>query len=240
MNSLFSKHRWMQVMWGILLFVAGAITIIFAVTSKGEDVALALGIAIAVVLFAYGLTIIFSSFLELKDGFFKYEIIIGAFVVAVGVVFCINHSLVADIIVSIIYVSLITFGLIFGIRAVLAIVSKQKVWWMPLCIVLAVLFIAAGILCLIFRRDVLNACYIVLGAILIIVGIIEVYMSIKRALESNSIGIEHKERKSRKSSKKKENKAAKVEEKEVVAEETPLIDVSTSENTEEKNEIVVK
>ena len=240
MNSLFSKHRWMQVMWGILLFVAGAITIIFAATSKGEDVALALGIAIAVVLFAYGLTIIFSSFLELKDGFFKYEIIIGAFVVAVGVVFCINHSLVADIIVSIIYVSLITFGLIFGIRATLAIVSKQKVWWMPLCIVLAVLFIAAGILCLIFRRDVLNVCYIVLGAILIIVGIIEVYMSIKRALESNSIGIEHKERKSRKSSKKKENKATKVEEKEVVAEETPLIDVSTSVNAEEKNEIVVK
>ena len=50
-----------------MLFVAGAITIIFAVANKGEDVDIALGIAIAVVLFAYGLTVVFSSFLELKD-----------------------------------------------------------------------------------------------------------------------------------------------------------------------------
>ncbi len=81
----------MQVVWGILLFVAGAITLIFAFSNNSEDsntnVSLVLSISLAIVLFAYGLTIIFSSFLELKDGFFKYEIILGAFIVAIGIVF---------------------------------------------------------------------------------------------------------------------------------------------------------
>lgn len=242
MNSLFNKHRWMQLMWGILLFVAGAVTIIFAVSNEGANVSLALSIAIALILFAYGFTIVFSSFLELKDGFFKYEIIIGAFVIAVGIVFCLNISLLQDIIVSLIASSLLVFGTVFAARVVMAFVKKMKVWWMGLCIVIAVLFLAAGVLCLVFRKDVVNICYFVLGAILVIVGIIEIYITIKRAIEANKIGIEQKEygtkEKVKNPAKEKKNK----KEKEPV-ESTPKsdvvdVDVTVSED-EEKNEVAV-
>ena len=124
MNSLFNKHRWLQVLWGILLFVAGIITIIFAVTNKGENVSTALSVAIAIVLFSYGLTIVFSSFLELREGFFKYEILIGAFVIATGIVFCMNVDFIKDVIVSLISASLLTFGAVFAIRAILGFVFK--------------------------------------------------------------------------------------------------------------------
>lgn len=193
MNSLFNKHRWMQVMWGILLFVAGAITIIFAVTNEGANVSLALSVAIAVILFAYGLTIAFSSFLELKDRFFKFEIIIGALIIAVGIVFCLNIDLIKGILVDTISAALLAFGAAFTTRAIIAYVRKLKVWWKPLCIVFATLFLAAGVLCLIFKANVVDACFIVLGVILILVGIFEVYMSIKRAIEASKQAIEQKE-----------------------------------------------
>lgn len=192
MNSMFSKHRWMQVMWGILLFVAGAITIIFAVTNKGDNVSLALSIALAVILFAYGLTIIFSTFLELKSNFFKYELVVGAFIVAIGVVFCLNVRVISEILVNTIAASFLTFGAVFLARAIIAISTKQKVWWMPLCFVLAALFIAGGVLCLIFAEKVTNICFIVFGAVLVIVGVIQVYLAVKRAVEANKPAIEKK------------------------------------------------
>ena len=258
MNSLFNKHRWMQVMWGILLFVAGAITIIYTFANEGANVSLVLSISIAIVLFAYGFTIVFSSFLELKDGFYKYEIIIGAFIVAVGIVFVMNIDLLTDIIVSLISASLLTFGTTFVARAVMAFAKKMKVWWMSLCIIFAVLFIAAGVLCLIFKDKVVDVCYLVLGGILVVVGCIEIYITIKRAIEGNKIGIEQKqevreEKKDKKSKKdKKATKEAPVEEvkpapevfENEVAEQIEgpktIPEYDASESDDDKNELVVK
>ncbi|MCQ2086829.1 MAG: DUF308 domain-containing protein [Bacilli bacterium] len=241
MNSLFQKHKWLQVVWGIMLFVAGAITIIFAFSNEGQDVDIALGIALAVVLFAYGLTVVFSSFLELKDKFFKYEIIVGAFVIVAGVVFSINYKVISNIIVSSISISLLTFGVVFIARAILSICMKQKVWWMPLCIALAVIFVAGGVLCIIFEEKVLNICYIVLGVILGIVGIIEIYITIRRAIEGNRTGIEQKTE--AKSSKKKVSKKKKAETETKDEQDVVEVDLTTEENNdneEPKNEIVVK
>lgn len=262
MNSLFQKHRWMQVMWGILLFVAGAITIIYTFANGDQEdsnVSLVLSIALAIVLFAYGFTIIFSSFLELKDKFFKYEILIGAFIIAVGIVFVLNIKLLQDIIVSLIAASLLTFGAVFAIRTIVAFVRKLKVWWIGMCIALAVLFIAAGVLCLIFRSDVVDYCYVVLGAVLVLVGGGEIWLTIKRAMEANNIGIEQKgpaeevrdnPKKDKKDKKKKkgevEPEVKRQPEPEVfdneVPEEKPVleIDVSSDEPSEDKNELIVK
>lgn len=258
MNSLFQKHRWMQVMWGILLFVAGAITIIYTFANgdkEDSNVSLVLSIALAIVLFAYGFTIIFSSFLELKDKFFKYEILIGAFIVAVGIVFVLNIELLKNIIVSLIAASLLTFGAVFLARTIIAFAKKLKVWWIGLCIALAVLFIAGGVLCLIFRSDVVDYCYVVLGVVLIIVGGGEIWLTIKRAMEANSIGIEQKgpaeevrdNPKNKKDKKKKSEPEPEVKpQAEVfdngVPEEKPVleIDVSSDESNEDKNELVVK
>ncbi len=258
MNSLFQKHRWMQVMWGILLFVAGAITIIYTFANEDGDVSLVLSVALAIVLFAYGFTIVFSSFLELKDKFFKYEILIGAFIVAVGVVFVMNIDLLKDIIVSLIAASLLTFGAAFTARTIMAFVKKLKVWWIGMCIALAVLFIAAGVLCLIFRDKVVDICYLVLGGVLILVGGGEIWLTIKRAMEANNIGIEQKgpaeevrdnpkkDKKDKKKKKDEEPEAKRQSEPEVfdndVAEEKPVleIDVSSNDSSEDKNELIVK
>lgn len=236
MNSLFQKHKWLQVVWGIMLFVAGAITIIFAVANKGEDVDIALGIAIAVVLFAYGLTVVFSSFLELKDKFFKYEIIIGAFVIAAGVVFSINYKVISNIIVNTISISLLTFGVIFIARAIVSACLKQKVWWMPLCITFAIIFVAGGVLCIIFQDKILNVCYIILGAILAIVGIIQIYISVRRAIEANRPAIENKSKKSSKKSKpakkEKEDETKDSDDKNVVVD----IDLSNKEDSDNEED----
>jgi hypothetical protein len=252
----------MQVMWGILLFVAGAITIIYTFANKGSDeetnVSLVLSISLAIVLFAYGFTIVFSSFLELKDKFYKYEIIIGAFIVAVGIVFVMNIDLLKDIIVSLIAASMLVFGATFIARTILAFAKKMKVWWMGLCIAFAVLFVAAGVLCLIFKDDVTEICYLVLGGVLVVVGAIEIYITIKRAIEGNNIGIEQKQEVKDEPKKNKKDKKKKKEEPQQefkrqpepevfdneVAEEVeepkaiPEFDASSSD--EDKNELIVK
>ena len=240
MNSLFNKHRWMQVMWGILLFVAGAITIIYTFANKGDEetnVSLVLSISLAIVLFAYGFTIVFSSFLELKDKFYKYEIIIGAFIVAVGIVFVMNIDLLKEIIVNLIASSLLVFGATFVARTILAFAKKMKVWWMGLSIAFAVLFVAAGVLCLIFKDEVVDVCYLVLGGVLVIVGGIEIYITIKRAIEGNSIGIEQKQEvkdEPKKDKKEKKNKKDKHAPKEEPVK--PAADVFENEVSEEAEE----
>lgn len=236
MNSLFNKHRWMQVMWGILLLVAGAITIIYTFANEGANVSLVLSVSIAIVLFAYGFTIVFSSFLELKDGFFKYEIIIGAFIIAVGIVFVMNIDLLTGVIVNLIAASLLTFGAAFAARSIIAFVKKLKVWWLGLCIAFAVLFVAAGVLCLIFSDKVVNACYLVLGGILVIVGCIEIYITIKRAIEANSIGIEQKQEVKDEPKKDKKDKKKKKEEPQQEFKRQPEPEVFDNEVAEEAEE----
>ena len=260
MNSLFNKHRWMQVMWGILLFVAGAITIIYTFANRGSEeetnVSLVLSISLAIVLFAYGFTIVFSSFLELKDKFYKYEIILGGFIIAVGIVFVMNIKLLTDIIVSLIAASLLVFGATFIARTIMAFAKKMKVWWMGLCIAFEVFFVAAGVFCLIFKDDVVVVCYLVLGGILVVVGAIEIYITIKRAIEGNSIGIEQKQDVKDEPKKDKKNKkdkkkvkeepikpAADVFENEVseeVEEPKAIPEYDATESDDDKNELIVK
>ena len=167
-----------------------------------------------------------------------------------------NIDLLKGIIVSLIASSLLTFGAVFVARTILAFAKKLKVWWIGLCIALAVLFIAAGVLCLIFRDKVVDICYLVLGGVLIIVGAGEIWLTIKRAMEANSIGIEQKgpaeEVRDNPKKDKKDKKKKKEPEPEVkpqaevfdndVPEEKPVleIDVSSDEPSEDKNELVVK
>lgn len=211
MNTLFNKHRWMQVMWGVLLIAAGGITILFASLNEQDKVSLAFSISIAIVLFAYGLTVLFSSFLEIREQFFKLELIIGTLIIAGGVVFCLNIDLVEDILVSLIASTLLTFGAVFLVRGIIVNATKLKVWWVPICYIFGVLFIAAGVLALIFKDRCVTVCYIALGAILVLLGAVEVYVAIKRSIELTKVGIEEKniQKEEKRAEKKNDTKAIK-------------------------------
>ena len=184
MNTLFNKHRWMQVMWGILLFVAGAITIIFTATSEeGADaVGLALSISLAVVLFAYGLTILFTTFLEMKNKLFKPELIFGAIILAVAMVFVLKFSIVKDLIVIFAAINLIAFGGVFAVRAILCFTQKIRPVWRVFCIIFAVVFIACGVLAIVFENKCLEICYFVIGALLVLAGIGQIVLAVKESL----------------------------------------------------------
>ena len=184
MNSLFSRHRWMQVMWGILLFVAGTITIVFTATSEeGADaVGLALSISLAVVLFAYGLTILFTTFLEMKNKMFKVELIFGAIIVAVAMVFVLKFDIVKNLIVLFAAINLLSFGIVFVVRAILCFTQKIRPVWRIFCIIFGVAFIACGVLAIIFEDKCLEICYFVIGALLIIAAIGQIVLAIKESM----------------------------------------------------------
>lgn len=183
MNSLFQKHKWMQVMWGILLFVAGAVSIVFTATQKDAAVSISLRVAIAVILFAYGLTILFTSFLELKTKFFKSEMIVGGLVIAVGIVFCIKDGLIEEILVWLASSILLVFGALFLVRGALYVAGKDKRNGLKvLCFIIAALFVAAGVLAIIFDEFSLEICYYVIAAIMMILGVLQIVLTIKRAI----------------------------------------------------------
>jgi len=185
MNSLFNKHRWMQVMWGILLFVAGTITIIFTATSEegADSVGLVLSICLAVVLFSYGLTILFTSFLEMKDKMFKAELVFGSIILAFAVVFCLKFEKVKDLIVLFAAINLLCFGVVFAVRAILCFTQKIRPVWRVFCIIFATVFIACGVLAIVFENDCLKICYFVIGALLVFTGITETILAIKESIK---------------------------------------------------------
>ncbi len=227
-------------MWGVLLIAAGGITILFASLNEQDKVSLAFSISIAIVLFAYGLTVLFSSFLEIREQFFKLELIIGTLIIAGGVVFCLNIDLVEDILVSLIASTLLTFGAVFLVRGIIVNATKLKVWWVPICYIFGVLFVAAGVLALIFKDKCVTVCYIALGAILVLLGAVEVYVAIKRSIELTKVGIEEKNiQKEEKRTEKKNNTEA-IKEIDVSKEEEPVVETVEVVEAEPVVEAVVE
>ncbi len=213
MKSLFSKYIWLQLILSILLLFGGALIIAFAIMGKQNVLEDGLNIISAVILFLFGGFAILATLVFEQDKYFTNGLLYGSACIALGVFLCTKELILLNYLVYLLAIFFIVIGGIELIKAIILIAKKVKnVPAIVITFVVAAIFIAAGILALIFRNDVKIAFCIVAGVLLFLAGAFELFLGVRAMVSANSSGRKKKEKKKKEEEAVVENDSGEVKE----------------------------
>lgn len=179
MKELFIRHKWIGVILGILLVIAGVATIVFAAIDS-NTVDEALSIIIAVTLFIVGLFYLIAGTLESLSHFYSSSFVYGGVYIALGVILLVNTAIVPQVMAYTLSIVMIAIGTIYLIRGILCIVNKMDKLIIITSLSIAPIAITLGILSLIFQSVLVVVIYVVCGIIITTAGVVETIIAIKR------------------------------------------------------------
>lgn len=222
MKSLFTKYIWLQLILSILLMFGGALIIIFAAMGKENVLVEGLNIIAAVILFLFGLFSIIASFAFEPNKVITNGLIYGSACIAFGVFLCINEFVLLDYLVYLLAIFFIVIGAVDLIKGIILIVKKnEKKLPVVLTFVAAVVFIAGGILAIVFKDNVKLAFCIIAGVLVFGVGVYLLVMGIK-TMVGQAKG--NRQPVAKKSKNKKAKKQEEIKELDYTASEAEVID----------------
>ena len=228
MKSLFSKYVWLQLILSILLLFGGAVIIAFAINNNTGVLEYGLNIVVAVILFLFGLFAILTSFIFETKKYITVSLLYGSASIALGVFLCTRQFMILEYIIYLIAIFMIVLGSVQLLKAILLTVRKEKdkLALIIITCILAVLLITAGILAIIFQKDLKNVLNIVAsiiaGVLLVVAGVYELILGIK-ALITN------KKKASQVVEEKKEEPAPEVQPEEPKEEEIKELDYTSNQ-----------
>ena len=233
MKSLFNKYIWLQLILSILLLFGGALIIAFAINNDQTILEDGLNIIAAVILFLFGGFAILATLVFEQNKYFTNGLLYGSACIALGVFLCMKEMILLHYLVYLLAIFFIVIGGVELIKAIILVTRKEKnVPAIVIAFVVAALFIAGGILALIFKDNVRKGFCIVAGALLALAGVWELFLGVKTMI-GNSGGYKRKEKK-RKKNKDVEPEPQAEENEEVAAienkEEIKELDYTTEEN----------
>jgi len=209
MKSLFNKYIWLQLILAVLLLFGGALIIVFAIVDKNNILEYGLNVIAAVILFLFGLFAILASFVFESDKVFTNGLLYGSACIALGVFLCTKELVLLDYLVYLLAIFFIVIGATELFKGVALLIKKNKnVTGIIITFVVAALFIAGGILAIIYRQNIKLVFCIIAGILLFAGGVFELIFGIKTMMEQSKA----KEQKKQKKVSKKENKKEEVKE----------------------------
>lgn len=173
MKSLFNKFIWLQFILSVLLLFAGALIIAFAIKDGGGSILeKGLNIIFAIILFIFGLFAIVASFAFEPNRIITNGIIYGSGSIAMGVFLCTDQFEILNYLVYLLAIFFIVIGAIEIIKALILLIKKaEKLFILIISLIIGAIFIAGGILSIVFAQDVkIIFCYIA-AALLILIGL---------------------------------------------------------------------
>ena len=173
-------QKWMLIVYAVVLIAVGLVEFILGIV----DIKSAINVvsyALACGLILIGLLHIISSLFADTKAFVKAALVLGSAAIAIGVVLIVEPFLIAAFLIKFVAVLALSLGVVFGVKAVLAIVYKYKGGWIFFYFLFATLFITFGILILVFekRSETQIAIYASTGAFILILGIFLLVAGIK-------------------------------------------------------------
>ena len=238
MKSLFNKYIWLQLILSILLLFGGALIVAFAISGKENILQDGLNIIAAIILFLFGGFAILASFVFEPNRVFTNGLLYGSACIALGVFLCTREFILLNYLVNLLAIFFIVIGGIELIRAIILAIKKypNKVV-MILTFVVSVLFIAGGILAIIFRDKVGMVFSIIAGALLFLAGIFELVFGIRGMIEQAKANRgQVQEKKSFFHKKKNENKQQEEQPKEEVVEQDEIKELDYTEHKQITNQ----
>ena len=178
MNTLFAKHKWLQIIYGALLLVAGILIIVMSINNP-ENITIWISVIFAIGLFIFGACSIMAGVFSLEKKFFNSLFIVGSLSVAFGVVLCTlaagkDTDLMGKLIKVFFSVMLLAMGAVECGEAAAMIYFKRSKFAIAIFFILGALFIAAGVLTLIFWENIIKVVYAILGGVIAVIGLFEV------------------------------------------------------------------
>ena len=174
MKSLFNKYIWLQFILSVLLLFAGALIIAFAIKDGEEGTILVKGlnIIVAIILYIFGLFAIVASFAFEPNKVITNGIIYGSASIAMGVFLCTDRLIILDYLVYLLAIFFIVIGAIEIIKALILLIKKaERLFILIISLIIGAIFIAGGILSIIFSDKVrIVFCYIA-AVFLILIGV---------------------------------------------------------------------
>ena len=134
-------------------------------------------------MFLFGGFAILTAFLFERKRAISYAIVYGSASIAMGVFLCMNKLVLLEYLVYLLAIFFIVIGAIELVKSVVMTIKvKPPVYVLVLAYVFSVLFIAGGILSLIFSDKVQTAFCVIAGALLFLLGVYELVEGIKEMI----------------------------------------------------------
>ena len=182
MNALFLKHKWLQIIYGTLLLIAGILIIVMSI-NQPESITIWISVIFAIGLFIFGACSIMAGVFTLEKKFFNSLFIVGSLSIAFGVVLCTlaagkDTDLMGNLIKVFFSVMLLAMGAVECGEAAAMIYFKRSKFAIAIFFVLGALFIAAGVLTLIFWDNIIKVVYAILGGLIALLGLFEMVVGV--------------------------------------------------------------
>ena len=175
MKTLFAKHKWMQLIYGALLLVAGILVIVFAINDK-ENISKWLSIVVAITLFIYSAALMFSGVFSLKKSYFDVAFIYTVVFISIGVVLLCNTDMIGKFITVFVATMLTALGVVEIGEATSMIFFKRPVFFIVLFYLLGAAFITLGVLAFCFQENVEQIVYVIIGILLCLTAVLELIL----------------------------------------------------------------
>ena len=180
--SLLTKHKWLNIVYGVLLIVIGALTLTFAIVNV-DVVNQVISISLAVSLFIAGILNIASSIIAHTEKLFTSTLLVGSFAIAFGIVLLVNRTLIGSFIALLLGTFLLALGTVYLVKAIIFIILKQKVPAIILMFVIAAIAIGLGVTVVCFQQESQMVLYAFIGVSFAVMGVIELILVVRDLLE---------------------------------------------------------
>ena len=171
MNKILEKHKWVNLVFAVILIAIGTVCIIVACVDK-KSFQLTLSVIIAIGLFIFALISLLSSLIGDNKSFFSTPLIYASISIALGIILCSDTNAFGTFITKFISTLLITFGGVEAAKGLFLLLFKAKLPLIIIALVIGTLGIAFGIISFCKPNETETVAYVVAGALIALTGLV--------------------------------------------------------------------
>ena len=193
MSKSLSKNKWLRILLGSLLAVAGIVIIVISIVKGNSGVTDLVTIVCAVCCFLYAALVIITSFVRYPRTPYPIALLVGAAFIAIGVALIYTKftDALGGFVIFLIPVLLISIGSLAIIKAIVILAHKDPVQNWLFLMVGGIVLVAGGIILLpgVLGGFLLQITNIAIGAAIAVVGVLEVIFALtnKKSLAMEAI-----------------------------------------------------
>ena len=188
MKTLFSKHPWMQIIFGASFLVAGILLIILSVNSINGNIDtnldVWLSVVLAIVFFVFGASIIMDGIFSLHEKYFNLLFVLGAVSIAFGVVLCYKSEMIGEFVMALLGSFVLAFAVIELGSAVAMIFFKKPKFFIALFFILGTILMTGGVLIIVFQDDLKQYVYTVFGGAFVLIAMFQIVFGVKNTISN--------------------------------------------------------
>lgn len=196
MKNLFEQYKWLKIIFGIVLFSLGLMTLIIALNKNGDELVKIICLMIAIYCFVNAIFIAtFALLSEKKVGFngISGDLLISGVIIGVGVAFCFvdqASAVIGTIVQYCLPLILIALGAVILVKFILLVSNPESrsdhpAWVRSL--VAWIILLTVGIVFWIEKGNIIDIIYIIIGGLIMVVGVLVIVAAIITLVKDRKI-----------------------------------------------------